>query len=266
MKFNLMNRIIKLFKKHLSLALVMAGLLYLNSSNAQSCSCLPQQVMTKIYKAYDSINYLTFNIKYSYSSDTINGDFIDDVLEGSYTLAGKRARFNLGDIEFMQNDSFFISVYKDNKLMVVADPRNANTGSELPMRQVMDSLISTAAHYTITNTVVAGDTVALVYNKLDSLAEFLQFKVTYDTTDNIIQSIRYVFEETAETDSLGYTSLPVLRKKTLLIEFSDYRFDNVADSLYDENQFIYFEDRVCKPVDKYDDFKIYYSRRPDSVR
>src|SRR5689334_14707452 len=66
----------------------------------------PIQIMTEIYKAYDSINYLTFDVKYTYSSDTLNGNFINDALEGSYTMAGKRALYNLGNIQFMQNDSF----------------------------------------------------------------------------------------------------------------------------------------------------------------
>jgi hypothetical protein len=66
------------------------------------------------------------------------------------------------------------------------------------------------------------------------------------------------------TDSLGYASVPVKRKRSLDVRFSNYRFDYVADRFYDENQYIYFEDRVCKPVDKYDSYRIYYTRLPDN--
>ena len=253
----MMYRFMKMNSKFFLAAAVMLCLLEIHQASAQSGT--PQQVMARIYRSYDSIKYLSFDVKYTYTSDTLNGDFTHEVLPGTYTLAGKKAKFSLGDIEFMQNDSFFIAVYNNDKFIVVADPRNKNSGSELPMRPVMDSLVKLLDHYTlgITN---FGDTAIVKLTKVDSVAKFNTFSLTFDTAQNIIHSIDYMFEESVPVDSAGYSLPPVTRKKRLKIEFSNYHFDDFSDRLYDENNYIFFEDGACKPIDKYNDFRIFYNR------
>lgn len=252
--------IIKFRNRLMHLLIVSVCLFNWNQSMAQ-CGT-PQQIMANIYKAYDSINYLSFNVKYTYSSDTVNGEFLNDQLEGSYTMAGKKAKFNLGDIEFMQNDSFFITVYNDDKFILVADPRTLNTGSELPMRQLIDSVLGAyQPRYSYTRTVV-GDSGILTFNKLDSAAQFKKFAITYDSVQNILHSIDYAFEDVVPVDSLGYSLPPLIRQKQLKVEFSNYRFDNFSNSLYDEHKYIFFEEGICKPIEKYYDFKIFNSRSP----
>src|SRR5260370_24527456 len=100
--------ILENFKKPIPLLMLMLFSAMSIQIKAQSAriSPSPQQIMADIYKVYDSLNYLTFDLKYTYTSDTLNGDFTNDVLQGSYTMAGKKAKYNLGEIEFMQNDSF----------------------------------------------------------------------------------------------------------------------------------------------------------------
>ena len=83
-----MDMIIKFRKPLIHLLIAILCLVKWNQSIAQ-CGT-PQEIMANIYKAYDSINYLTFNVKYTYTSDTVNGEFLNDKLEGSYTIAGKK--------------------------------------------------------------------------------------------------------------------------------------------------------------------------------
>jgi predicted transcriptional regulator with HTH domain len=249
-----------------------AILCLLNWNNSAAQTATPQQIMANIYKAYDSLQYLSFNIKYTYTSDTVNGNFTNDMLQGAYTIAGKKSKFNLGDIEFIQNDSFFITVYNDDKYILVADPRHVNTGSELPMRQTIDSLIGAyQQHYDYSYSYVNDDDSSLGlaqlgFKKADSIAQFEKFSITYDTAQNVLHSIEYIFSEPVivETDqSIINPPAPqatLFSTKRLRIEFSAYRFENFSDSVYDESQYIFFEDDVCKPVSKYKDYKIFYSR------
>lgn len=250
----------KITNRFIPMLMVVVCLLNYNTLMAQSGT--PQEVFAKIYKAYDSSNYLSFNIKYTYSSDTLDGDFMYDVLEGTYTLAGKKAKFNLGDIEFMQNDSFFITVYNNDRFILVSNPRNSNAGKELPMRQIMDTLAADVLdHYTM-NVRNVEDTAFVDFYKQDSTAQFLKFSLVFDTNQNIIHSVEYVYEEAMLVNSLENTIPAVIRKKRLKVDFSNYRFDNFSDSLYDENKYIFFEDGICKPIDKYNEFKIYNSHSP----
>ena len=232
----------------------------LQNTNAQST---PQEIMNRIYAKYDSTTYLTFDVKYVYSTDTVNGRFKTDVIKGTYTMAGKKALYNIGDIQFMQNDSFFISMYPKDKFIIVANPRTRNTGSELPMRSVIDSMmLSYSQHYTVK---ISSDSTegAIKFIRADSMVQFDKFIINYDIEDYYLNSIKYEFQEPEivnENDTTGSQPQTTLRKKSLTIKFSNYRVDNFSDKNYNENNYIWFEDGECKPVDKYKGFRVFYSR------
>lgn len=252
-----------MMKKYMSQKIVLFALLFTGlfpGMNAQGQT--PQQVMESIYQAYDSVPYLSYDVKYIYDSDTLYGEFTHEVMEGSFTMAGKKAKYRLGNIDFIQNDSFFLAIYHADKYILVSDPRTTNAGSELPMRQLIDSLVTTyALHYTLTTSILDSTTGKINFAKNDSLAAFLNFAITYDTTRHLLKSIEYSFEEPPVMEpGVEYVSLPATRRKTLKIEFLKYRVDNFSPELYEENSYIFFEDGVCKPVEKYIDYRIFYSR------
>jgi hypothetical protein len=222
----------------------------------------PIEVITEIYRTYDSLSHITFDVKFTYNTDTLQGDFTYDVLEGNYTMAGKKARYNLGDIEFMQNDSFFISVYKKDNFMIVADPQAAQAGGILPMRQLIDSLLRVyAPHYTI-SVVETTEEGSISFEARDSLAQFRKFLISYDMENKVLKEVRYLFEEPTLPDPLSTVpSAPAqLRQRNLRIEFSNYRFDNFSADLYDENNYVFVEDGVWKPASRFADFRVFYSR------
>jgi hypothetical protein len=247
-------------KKKVLAALIICGSFCSHEVKAQSAA---QQVMETIYKKYDSLSYITFDVKYVYGTDTLYGDFKHEELGGSYTMAGKKAKYNIGNIEFMQNDSSLISVYNKEKFIIVADPKYGNTGDELPMRAMMDSMIQAyGQHYNIITNTTAGN---ISFEKTDSLAQFTKFFIGYDVSTNFLNTIQYVFLENQlmnPDDTTGSPAKYAMRQKTLRIEFSNYRLDNFSPALYNENNYVWFEDGVCKPIDKYKGYKVYYSKSP----
>jgi hypothetical protein len=217
----------------------------------------PQEILYSIYGKYDSLANMTFDIKYTYGSDTLYGDYIYDVLEGTYTMYGKKAMFRLGDIEYLQNDSFFVAVYNKDEMIIVADPKKSNSGSYLPLRDQMDSLMAaSAAHYTITTT-LNDSTGHIIFTRADSLAQFNSFVIEYDAENKFLRSLNYVFTEDA---TLPNSTVDKLRTRRLKVEFLHHRFDNFSDQLYDENKYVFFENGECKPVSKYAGFRVFYSR------
>lgn len=221
--------------------------------NAQT----PQQVLASIYGKYDSLANLTFDIKYTYSSDTLYGDFMYDVLEGTYTMNGRKAKFRLGDIEYLQNDSFFIAVYKQDELMMVTEPRQTNSGSFLPLRDQLDSLvIAYAAHYTITP--VVNDSIGqLVFDAADTIAQYKRFIIEYEADSKLLRALTYWFTEVVPMEN---SVTDVSRVKNLKIEFLRHRFDQFSDALYDENQYVVTEEGVLKPAVKYAGFRLFNSK------
>jgi hypothetical protein len=245
-------------KKKVLVAFILCCSLCSHEVKAQSSA---QEVMTQIYKKYDSLSYITFDVKYIYGTDTLYGDFKHEELGGSYTMAGKKAKYNIGDIEFMQNDSFLISVYNKDKFIIVSDPRYNNTGNELPMRPMMDSMIQAyGQHYNIVTDTTVGN---ISFEKVDSFAQYKKFFISYETSTKFLKTIQYVFEENQlmnPDDTTGSPPKYSMRQKSLKIEFSNYRLDNFSADLYNENKYVWFEDGECKPINKYKGFKVYYSK------
>lgn len=237
-----------------------------------------QQILSDIYKSYDSLNYLTFDVSYHYNTDTLYGDFTHDVLKGTYTLNGKKAYYRLGDIDFMQNDKYLVSVYHKEKFIIVSDPQQPNAGGYLPMRAQLDSLFGIAApHYSVgvsTSQVnVPGDSThtmaAIVFSATDSLVPISTYTIKCDLSRHWLQSLEYAFMGTPDNsnayetlgDSLRRSIMSTPRKKRLAIVFSNYRFANTNKETYDVNNYVFFEDGVCKPVTKYADYKVYYNKQ-----
>jgi len=229
------------------------------------------QAMQAIYKNYDSVPFLSFDVKFDYGSDTLLGKYNAEQMDGSYTLAGKKARYRLGDVDFMQNDSFFIAVYNKDKLIVVDEPKTTNIGNQLPMRQQIDSLLlAYADHYTFSTYSIGNDTGVIQLLRADEEAQFNRFSLTYDNRSKMIYEISYDYPEAAELDTAviaylrsapGKENDPVpQQKKRFTIRFLNYRFDNYDEAIYDENNYIWFENGMCKPAAKYDDYKIYYTK------
>lgn len=218
--------------------------------------------MESIYRNYDSIPFMSFDVKFNYTSDTLLGDYANEQLMGSYTMAGKKAKYRLGDIDFMQNESFFIAVYNSDKMILVDVPKTNNSGNNLPLRQMIDSLVQAyTVNYNVNRNFVNTDTGVISFDRTDTVTQLKKFNITYDDRSKMILKMAYEYLEPVQIDSnINYTSLPANRKRRLSIEFSNYRFDNYDDAVYNENNYIYFERGVCKPAAKYEDYKIYNSK------
>ncbi|MGN6532263.1 MAG: hypothetical protein ACTHK0_10980 [Ginsengibacter sp.] len=248
-----------LFRKTILVVLMVFGLSAFNTLSAQSL----QNAVEKIYNRYDSLKYITFDVRYLYSTDTVNGDFKRDVVNGTFTLAGQKAIYNIGDIQFMQNDSFLISVYPAEKIINVSEP-NSIPNSVLPLRSVLDSvMLSYSEHYNVSSLADSSIvTVSLI--RADSLAQYDKIVVSYDTSTYFLTSIEYDFQENdmVEPEDTALNVQIVSHKKKFVIQFLNYRVDNFSEKIYDESNYIWFENGECKPSDKYRGYRVYYSKPP----
>lgn len=231
--------------------------------NPVSAQGSTEATIEKIFSRYDSLDYLTFDVKYTYSTDTVNGDFKINVLNGSYTLAGKKSFYNLGDIQCMQNDSFLISVYNKDKFITVEDPPNV-TGSQLPLSALIDSLALTYSQDYQISTSTDSIFGTISFLRADSLAQYDQFFIKYDTTSDFLTSLEfdYIENKILESDDSTLDGQNITHKTKLIVDFLNYRIDHFSDSIYHEYNYIWFEDGKWKPVDKYRDYQVYYSRSP----
>ncbi|HMT72970.1 MAG TPA: hypothetical protein PKA77_02815 [Chitinophagaceae bacterium] len=234
-----------------------------------------RNIALNFFRTYDSIPYLTFDVRYSLFSDTVYSDFSYEAVKGVYTLNRSKARYTIGDVEYLQNDSFLLAVYHKDQQIIVANPTAKNAGSYVPLRETLDSLLQaySANYYIWVKSIpVDPDTDTTGYIKLekkpdDTVAVYNRYTIEFDIAQNLITKIEYEYTEpglnlTADTEpDEGQRLLKnTARRKTLRIEFFNYRFDNFSDSYYSENNFIWQEDGEYKPVEKYRDYGIVNAR------
>jgi len=243
---------------------------------AQSTIQEARTAALKLYKTYDSLPYVTFDAKYRYFTDTAYSDFTSEVVKGVYTLNGKKARYTLGDVEYLQNDSFLVTVFHKDQMMVISDPPVNNAGSYMPTREILDSLLEVYSEYydVWVKTEASGSTdtggtgyIKLVRKDNNDLAQYNHFIIEFDLERSVITKIEYEYQQ----PGLGLTdqdepdvSLRLLRntprRKTLSIELYNYRFDHLSEADYSENVFIWEEDGEYKPVEKFKEYKVYNAR------
>lgn len=218
--------------------------------------------LVSIYSKYDSLSYISFDVKYHYTSDTLNGDFTNDFMEGSFTMAGKKARYNIGDIEFMQNEKSFISVYKGNKLIIISDAKTGNSGNFLPLRDMMDSLVQAYSdRYDIS--VSTKDSLGIIrFTGLDSNAAFKKFIIKYNLRTRFLNALYYEFDEPAVLNPDDTLKPPeyILRRRSFAVMFKNYRLANFGDEMYDENYFAWPERGVWQPSERFKGYRVYYNK------
>lgn len=245
------------------------------STRAQQTTSV-NEILEGIYNKYDSIKNLSFDVRFEYGSDTLLGKYDAEQMNGSYIIADHKARYRLGDIDFLQNNSFFISVYNRDKLIIVDEPKIVDMGRILPMRQQLDSLLKNYnTHYSINSYNKSEDTGLIELVKLDSTAQLDKFSITYDRISKMMLQLYYEYTEAANLDTNAIDVLKTIpgaedkipmQKKRLTIRFMNYRFGINDDAVFDENNYIWLDNGLWKPISKYDDYRIYYSKPKTSYR
>lgn len=265
----------KIVIKKMYIGLFMLFLVGGNTLSGQTTVDSARNTALNFFRTYDSIPYLTFDVRYTLYSDTAYSDFSYETVKGTYTLNGKRARYTLGDVEYLQNDSFLVAVYHKDEQIIISDPPVQNSGSYLPLREILDSLLQAyTANYDIwvKNSTADPDIDSLGYIKLvrklnDTLAAYNRYVIEFNIEKSFITKVEYEYTEAGldltpqEEPNEGQRLLKnTARRKTLRIEFMNYRLDNFSDELYSENNFVWEEDGVYKPVDKYKSYSVYNAR------
>lgn len=249
----------KLLYSRLMAAMVVLLLCLSHQSKAQTLT----DTLHQLYKYYDSVKYLTFDVKYDYVATDDSGHVENEQILGTFTMSGKRAWYKLGNIEFMQSDSMFFAVYHEDKIIMVAPRRYENSGAMLPLRGLLDSMsTSLNAYFTRGANVSAGDSLIMMRFFGNGSAPFSRFDLGYDPRTNLILSMAYNYQETEyERTEPGGSSLtpvaPIVWNKRLGISFGNYRFDNMSPELYSPNRYIWKDGDKWVPVDNYKDYRIY---------
>jgi hypothetical protein len=223
--------------------------------------------MRSINKVYDSAYYLTFNLNMIYHSDTLwaNTDSVDfrySEMEGIYTFHGKKAHYRLGNMEFLQNDSFSIAMYKDDQFILVGRPvALQNPMIFLPSKAESDSAWNQLGQNFNVQLIEQDSLRQIIFTSLDTTSEYEKIVMEYDPVTYHVRTIQcrkkdfdYDYNET-----VGTTTPPItIRKADLTFQFSNYRVEEIGDTVFSSTKYLFFDgpDDI-KPADAFRSFTIY---------
>jgi hypothetical protein len=230
-------------------------------------SATANQVRTAIAainNRYDSAFFLSFDVKMIYDIDTLwagtdSADYNHTEMTGSYTFNGNKALYKLGEIEYLQNDSFSVALYKENKLMLVARPLpGQKPGMFIPTRSMLDSMMTRLEQQFVFEMVYSSDSSAMII-KLDANSAdniYRSIRIVYDPVSYLLTSVQYTFKDMTYAGDLPEGSPD--RIATMSFNFSGYRVEAVSASVFDETKYIFFDGpNEIKPIAAYRDFTIY---------
>lgn len=224
-----------------------------------------RNLLNNIRDVYDTLNNFSVDVRYtSKIEEATAGDGVQ-TMEGHYTLQGNFARYTLGQVECIQNDSFFVGVYNNDRLMVVSKPQsNANTRF-FPMQGAVDSLLKIPADkYDVTIMEdVSGKTGKIRFLAKEPSEKVTLFELEYYNSSRLLKSVQYQFKDYVpapanDTTGVGY----ILKHKSLLMEFYNLSFEKSPESAFNHRQYFSFEGTEIKAADKFYGFKTYYTTAP----
>lgn len=254
-------------KKQFNAARLITGMVLLLLSAGSRAQTLADTIYNEtaaINKAYDSAFYLTFDIRMDYISDTIyagtdSADFTVSQVTGTYTFFMNNALYKLDNIEYMQNDSFAIAVYNDEKFILVGKPPAVTTGSFMPMKAMLDSLLANMQQSYMYKYHDYDSVRQISYQAIDPYLPYEMVIIEYEPGSYHLLNISVKLKHDQGTDA-GSFGGPVLdvRKANLYFRFMNYRVDQVNETVFSEDKYLFFDGpNEIKPASAYKDYVIY---------
>lgn len=206
-----------------------------------------KEALYKVNKTFDSSRFLAFDVNITFKSDTVLGKFENEEAVASYIVNSHNLYYKMGDIEFVQNDSFIYNIYHDEKMIMMTRQQTAENSSQFPLREFVDSTLSlydSAYNITLSFFSDVSRMVAFDAKPAYSGLPYQRFAIYYDPATYFPQSFEIVMYAPISdlgnaTESISASIKLKSVKKVLKMEFSNYRspsdlavFDNSSYVTY----------------------------------
>lgn len=224
--------------------------------------------LVKINQVFDNAYFVQFNVKYIYSTDTLYGKFDQYERDGNYLIKGNNFHYKLGDVEYMQNDSFAFMLFHSDQTMMLT-PRKMNSAADVfPLRQIVDSFLNTYSNYysidIIPNEIDGEETIT--FNTDSANMPYSKFSFTYDKLNHYPTKIVFHYKEyqadhdneEEDSTSQGHQEL---RNKTMTLLFSGMTMADTDFGIFRQENYIYFDyqRRRYIPIEKFKNYSFYIS-------
>ncbi|MBV8255406.1 MAG: hypothetical protein JO154_22590 [Chitinophaga sp.] len=205
-------------------------------------------LMMRVKNAYDSAN-MSFQMKYTYAAAD-KPNIITDSLTGEIKMSGKDCLTSIGNVVLLKNKSYSISIFKEDKLMMLSRPSELTESVQLPTTAITAALKKTGV---VSCSMKKVKQMTSIIFKYDENASCKTLEVMIDETALRIMSMKAQVKKPGDADAQAASDTYVIISSV----FSGFKSEKVDPSTFDEHMFFTRTGNVFKPSPKYADYQVF---------
>lgn len=243
------------FIPHKIVVFLIAGLLYagtaLSQIEAKEEAIKKMETLAQKYKASE---YLSFDVTYRYATEQQPNKYIDS-LKGSFKLNGTNFWYLLDNTEFLGNDSILLTVFKEDKLIVING--TPITQSAMPTA-ILDSVLLMNQYSNI----------SITQNKQEELIQidfapgvmYKNVKYAIDINTGLLNKVVATIRSSEMYDPAVKEMFATKNEYGVLeIIFSNYRTKSFDKTVFSSEKYLKRSGNELKAGGAYSDYRIYNS-------
>lgn len=204
------------------------SLFFLHTAHAQRVyDTTTTNIMSEIdlVQAYlQTSSHLSFNAVYYF--EDIDSVAVYDTLQASYEMNADKYHIIMDSVETIQNEKYLVTVYNQDKLVVVQDPESSSR--QVMHVNIMDSTFQQLAMYGMT----AAD--SGIFRKItlffDANALYTNYEMVYNKTTYQLLYIKYALRKETEPESD--------KRFKMFIKFSNYKTGEFTDAVFSTDPYL----------------------------
>jgi hypothetical protein len=181
-----------------------------------------------IAEAYRQAPNLSFDLQFNYA-DSARQDSIVEQINGSYKIQNGMYWAIIDSTEILQGTNYNVSVFHYDSVIAIANPQQYTNVLQLPF---LDSLFR-AQNVDSMNVTCPNDSTRNLRMYFNSVSQYSSYIINYDLNTYLIHCITYFIKAPAYDDSSG-CGISMIK-----INFSNYSYQVIDNSYFDESKFIF---------------------------
>lgn len=184
----------------------------------------------KIAETYRLSSSMSFQTHFTYT-DSARMDSVLDQLDASYKIKNGKYWSQIDSIIFLQGANYNVAIYQQDSVVMLNKKQDYTGVMQLPL---MDSFFRAANIDSMAVTALNDSTNSLrIY--FNSASVYHSYVVQYDPASYLIRKVIYYLPDSGLEDNFSGASGIVC----VTINFSGYSANEIDESVFDENQYIY---------------------------
>lgn len=232
-------------------------ILYLFFISLYTIPVLAQQVnieqeFKQMQAAYQNNEYLSYDVQYLYARESSPSSYTDS-LKGNCKIKGNLYWGQIDHVEYIQTDSLFISVYNEDKMILL----NSSTPDWLKTNINWDSVWQRAKGKTDLS-VSEEDGLRKISMRYHSDSVYKRVELWYTPGDYRIKKMQYVLRQPQELEEADEVPEVVSINEFAIIEirFSNYSTSFFGKEIFETTRYVEKNEKEFQPSKNYIDYTV----------